>query len=229
MGGRGFPHNAVIEGEFVVTTVRQQSRTIWLPVVFTAIFVSLIAWIWITMSGNFWGRALFWAVILVVIGPWFSSGVRPFLRWYGTTYAFTNRRVMIRQGVFNPRHVDIQFVGINNAIINRHGLDGLFGSGTLLLGQGPNHRLERVAHADKMLKLVLQLTALNHHQIGADLPWLEENFRQFRSRSPSAVAGAVAADGPHPPAPAPAQLPVATPAQPPADPGQAPAQPLTGA
>jgi hypothetical protein len=216
MGGRGFPHNAVIEGEFVVTTVRQQSRTIWLPVVFTAILVALIAWIWITMSGNFWGRALFWAVILIVIGPWFSSGVRPFFRWYGTTYAFTNRRVMIRQGVFNPRHVDIQFVGINNAIIDRHGLDGLFGSGTLLLGSGPNHRLERVAHADKMLKLVLQLTALNH-QIGADLAWLEENFRQFRSRSPQASGGAPPADGPHPPA------------APPADPGPAPARPLTGA
>jgi hypothetical protein len=220
MGGRGFPHNAVIEGEWVVTTVRQQSRTIWLPVVFTAIFVALTAWIWITMSGNLWGRALFWAVILVVIGPWFSSGVRPFFRWYGTTYAFTNRRVMIRQGVFNPRHVDIQFVGINNAIIDRHGLDGLFGSGTLMLGQGPNQRLERVAHADKMLKLVLQLTALNHHQIGADLVWLEENFRQFRNRPPSA-SGAAAADGSH--------VPAATPAQPPADPGPTPAQPRTGA
>jgi hypothetical protein len=220
MGGKGFPDNAVIEGEFVVATVRQQSRTIWLPVVFTAVFVALISWIWITMNGNFLGRVLFWAVILVVIGPWFTSGVRPFLRWYGTTYAFTNRRVMIRQGVFNPRHVDIQFVGINNAIIDRHGLDGLFGSGTLLLGQGPNHRLERVAHADKMLKLVLQLTALNH-QIGADLAWLEENFRQFRSRSANTSGGAAAPDAAH--------VPAATAAHPPVDHGPTAAQPHTGA
>ena len=214
MSGKGFPGSSVIEGEWVVTTVRQHSRMIWLPAVFTAVFVALLLWIWITMSGNFWGRALFWCVVLLVVGPWVASGLRPFLRWYGMRYAFTNRRVIVRQGVFNPRLVSIQFVRVNNAIVDRHGLDGLFRSGTLILGPDRDHRLEHVPRAEKMLKLVLQLTALSH-EIGADVTWLEQNFRSFRNRPPQTFdVGASSAGVAAPAAPQETIDPVSAPAPP---------------
>ncbi len=209
MLGRRFPDDALIEDEWVVTTVRPQWRVILVPVFFTVAFALLVAWIWFTMSDNFWGRALFALVVLGGLAPWGWYALPRMATWYRTRYAFTNRRVLVRRGVFNARQVDIQFVSVNDAIIERHGLDAIFGSGTLILGRGPDHSLPNIPDVNKMKKLAMQLVALSH-EMGADMTWLEQNFRRFRNRAPGTGPAQLPRPG-QPSADRPAAVPPASP------------------
>ena len=65
--------------------------------------------------------------------------VRPFLRWWATTYSLTNRRLVMRTGVLTKVSVDLPLWRVTDVSTQRSLGDRLLGCGTLVAqtaGQG---------------------------------------------------------------------------------------------
>lgn len=78
-------------------------------------------------------RPLGQAVVLALGGAlagW--ACVRPFLRWWSTTYSLTNRRLVMRTGVLSKVSVDLPLWRINDVSMQRSLGDRMLGCGTLV-------------------------------------------------------------------------------------------------
>jgi uncharacterized membrane protein YdbT with pleckstrin-like domain len=73
-------------------------------------------------------------VVVLVLGAALAGWacVRPFLRWWATTYSLTNRRLVMRTGVLNKVSVDLPLWRINDVSTERSLGDRLLGCGTLV-------------------------------------------------------------------------------------------------
>lgn len=58
--------------------------------------------------------------------------VRPFLRWWATTYSLTNRRLVMRTGVLSKVSVDLPLWRVTDVTTRRSLGDRLLGCGTLV-------------------------------------------------------------------------------------------------
>lgn len=59
--------------------------------------------------------------------------VIPFMRWFSTTYTFTDRRIITRRGILTKTGHDLPLTRIVNVSYNRSLSDRMFGCGTLVL------------------------------------------------------------------------------------------------
>ncbi|HEY0240232.1 MAG TPA: PH domain-containing protein [Friedmanniella sp.] len=73
-------------------------------------------------------------VVVLVLGAALAgwASVRPFLRWWATTYSLTNRRLVMRTGVLSKVSVDLPLWRINDVTTQRSLADRMLGCGTLL-------------------------------------------------------------------------------------------------
>lgn len=70
------------------------------------------------------------AVALLVVLIWV---LRPFLRWYATTYTLTDRRVLIRQGILTQSGRDIPLARVTDVAFKRTLWQRMLRTGTLIL------------------------------------------------------------------------------------------------
>lgn len=73
-------------------------------------------------------------LVVVVLGAALAGWacVRPFLRWWATTYSLTNRRLVMRTGVLSKTSVDLPLWRVNDVSCERSLGDRLLGCGTLV-------------------------------------------------------------------------------------------------
>ena len=73
-------------------------------------------------------------LVVLVLGAALAGWacVRPFLRWWSTTYSLTNRRLVMRTGVLNKMSVDLPLWRIADVSAERSLGDRILGCGTLV-------------------------------------------------------------------------------------------------
>ncbi|WP_299051089.1 PH domain-containing protein [uncultured Nocardioides sp.] len=127
-----FPTRLLNEGERVVVSTRTHVKVLLLPLL--VLLVTLVAAVLLSRLGEgtteqvldyvAWGLAA-----LVVL--WFV--VRPFLRWWTTTYTFTDRRFVARSGVVAKEGRTIPLNRISGVDFDIGILDRMLGCGTLVV------------------------------------------------------------------------------------------------
>src|SRR5690606_13675176 len=131
-------------------------------------------------------RTIDWAVSIVALGfvVWFV--VRPFLRWWTTTYTFTNRRLRFRTGFIAKEGRTIPLNRISGVDFDIDLTARLFGCGTLVVtdaseaGRVELHDIPRVEHVQKLVsdELHRQATGGDRHDDGRS----EEHTSELQSR-----------------------------------------------
>ncbi|MQA02755.1 MAG: PH domain-containing protein [Streptosporangiales bacterium] len=77
-----------------------------------------------------WMRAAIAVICLLVVLLWV---LRPFLRWYTTTYTLTDRRVLIREGIFTRSGRDIPLARVTDVAFRHTLWQRMLRTGTLIL------------------------------------------------------------------------------------------------
>ncbi len=83
-------------------------------------------------------------VVAVLLVLWLT--VAPLLRWRATHYVFTNRRVLIRRGVFSHSGRDIALGRISDVAYEQSFADRIFRAGTLHIESAGEHGQETLVN-----------------------------------------------------------------------------------
>jgi hypothetical protein len=145
------PNDPAVEERIV--TIRAHWRHLAFPIGYSALSVALLAWLALTVLGNFWGRALLAVLAMVGLAAWVRLALAPFVQWFTKSYTVTGQRVLFHDSIKAQRQVELAKISLPTQ--TRTGLDVLFRSGTLDLGGG--YVLERIPRVKKTATLISEL------------------------------------------------------------------------
>ena len=133
----GFPEKLLNEGEHVVVSTRTHVKVligalfVLLVTVFLAAFAAALVERQVDNNGVRTAIGVVVGVLaVVVLVQWV---LRPFVRWYTTTYTFTNRRFIQRAGFIAKSGRTIPLNRISGVDFEIGLVDRLFGCGTLVV------------------------------------------------------------------------------------------------
>jgi uncharacterized membrane protein YdbT with pleckstrin-like domain len=155
-----FPESVLDNGEQIVRNLRPHWRRVVLPIVVLLVVIGLASYGWFALpSGSARQplRDVILAAALVIIVWW---TVRPLLRWLTTRYVVTNRRVLMRNGVFSRTGRDVPLTRVNDVSFSRTVVERLIGSGTLTIesaGDRGQVLLHDVPHVESVQRDIYRL------------------------------------------------------------------------
>ena len=173
-----FPSKLLNEGEHVVVTTRTHIKVlvgalfVLLLTVFLAAFAAAVVERQVENDGVRTAIGVVVGVLaVVVLVQWV---LRPFVRWYTTSYTFTNRRFIQRQGFIAKQGRTIPLNRISGVDFDIGLVDRLFGCGTLVVsdaseeGRVPLKDIPRVEEVQRLVAAELhRLTARDRVDDGA--------------------------------------------------------------
>lgn len=151
-----YPEEALAEGESLVLHRHPHWKMLVLPVLYLVLAVAVASFLAALARNQSWAHVA-WVVLTVVAAVavlWLTVG--PVLRWRSTHFVLTDRRVLVREGVFTRTGIDIPMTRINSVQF-RHGLvDRVLGTGTLVIESASDEPLEfdDVPHVERVHSLL---------------------------------------------------------------------------
>jgi uncharacterized membrane protein YdbT with pleckstrin-like domain len=120
------------QGEVEVLHLRTHAKALIAPAIVLLLLAVLVglAFAFVPPSMLPWAS---WVIVIVALLALIVWVVAPFLRWWSTTYTFTNRRIITRRGIISKRGHDLPLTRINNVAYELSLTDRIFGCGTLQL------------------------------------------------------------------------------------------------
>lgn len=150
------------EGESVVVSTRTHVKALLLPALTLVVVAGLAGYAATLPSGEQAGllRAVIGVVALVLV-LW--RCVWPFVLWLTTTYTFTDRRLITREGVLTRRGHDISLSRISDISYEKDLLDRVLGCGTLIVSDAGDlaielHDIPRVEEVQRAVSELLHQT-----------------------------------------------------------------------
>ncbi len=146
------------EGEHVVVSCRTHVKALFGPILaLLVVIAAAVAALVIEIGNSTVDTTINWAVVVIALGfvVWFV--VRPFLRWWTTTYTFTNRRLMFRTGFIAKEGRTIPLNRISGVDFEIDLTDRIFGCGTLVVtdaseaGRVELHDIPRVEQVQRIV------------------------------------------------------------------------------
>ena len=144
-----WPHDALTDGEEIVTQFRPHWRLLFLPAAVTlVVVVGIVAVVrWVPGDGL--------ADVLPIVGllalfAWFA--VRPFVDWFYTRYVLTTERLITRRGLVAREGVEIPLENITNVNFSQTIFERLLGAGDLLVesaGETGHSAFFDIPHPDR--------------------------------------------------------------------------------
>lgn len=134
----GFPQRLLADDERLVLVLRRHVKVLFGPILLLILcLVALGATAALTPAGSrFWALLVVAAIALVILLRW---ALWPFLIWFNTVYAITNRRLILRNGVLNRSGHDMPLGRLNDVSFSHNLLERLLGCGTLVVESGGEH------------------------------------------------------------------------------------------
>lgn len=117
------------DGERVVHDLHQHWVKLVGPAVLLVLTVGLGGFL-AALASQQWLRLVIGVAALVVVVVWV---LRPFLRWYTTTYTLTDRRILIRGGILTKSGHDLPLRRIVDVAFRHTLWQRMYGAGTLIL------------------------------------------------------------------------------------------------
>ncbi|NPC95716.1 PH domain-containing protein [Nocardioides sp. zg-DK7169] len=123
------------DGEVVVVSTRTHAKALLVPVLALVVLLALGLAVQLLVDHEV-VTLVAWVVVALAAARWF---LWPLLEWLTGTYAFTDRRLITRTGVFVRRGHDIPLSRISDIEIELHLSDRLLGCGTLVISDASTH------------------------------------------------------------------------------------------
>jgi uncharacterized membrane protein YdbT with pleckstrin-like domain len=164
------------EGEYVVVSTRTHAKALIGPVLLLLLTAFVVAFVgsrvtdWVDGDTARTVVRVAVAALAAVVLLW--GVVRPFIRWFTTSYTFTNRRFIHRTGFIAREGRTIPLNRISGVDFEVGVLDRLFGCGTLVVsdaseqGRVELHDVPRVEQTQ--MKVVEELHRLSERERPSD-------------------------------------------------------------
>ena len=131
------PAPALAAGEYVIWTGKPRKRAY---IADKALSLLPIAVIWTVFDLNFLrisgGNGFLLMFLLVHMMPvwlWLGSAVTSVFQWRNEDYYLTNKRIIIRKGIFNPQRQSLFLRDVHSIRTHYGFLDRIFGSGDIYI------------------------------------------------------------------------------------------------
>jgi membrane protein YdbS with pleckstrin-like domain len=138
--------NRLFSGEQVIVQSRPQARSLAVPALAFILIPAAAAYLLAVLRPTRFGEAfpqladwqpfLVTAVLVLAAAGELLYPVRQWLRWAGTLYTLTDRRIILRTGWLSRRRMDIPLEGIRHLQSRQDLLQRLLRSGTVYLDLG---------------------------------------------------------------------------------------------
>ena len=122
-----YPAKLLAPGESVVYELRPHWRGLIVPIAsfLVEVFILTALFLYTDISWLRWGIG----IIFVILVVWRS--LIPFLRWITTEYVFTDRRIIVRQGLLTKEGRDMPLAKTNNVTFRQSILGRMLNYGDL--------------------------------------------------------------------------------------------------
>lgn len=137
-----YPDDLLVEGEQVVAHEHPHWKMVIVPVLVLLLVVgvaSFLAALVRTQGWAVWAWLGFAGAGLALV---LRFTVLPVVRWRTTHFVVTDRRVLVREGVFTRQGIDIPLRRISGVQFRRTLLERMLGSGTLVIESDSDEQLE---------------------------------------------------------------------------------------
>ena len=128
-----FPARLLGDDEEVVLDLHPHWKRILLPALLIPVVAGVASYLVFVVPDGSARTPLRWAILAVAVVILLRWSLWPFLQWLTTRYVLTNRRVVIRSGVFSRSGRDIPLTRVNDVSFHRSFVERIFGSGTLMI------------------------------------------------------------------------------------------------
>lgn len=149
-------------GERLIISTRQHPKALFGPILVLVVLLAVAVVAQVQLEDSGFQQVLTYLVwALAVLGIlWFT--VRPFLVWLTTVHAFTDRRLITRNGIITRRGHDIPLARVSDISIEINLIDRPFGCGSLLIADASTHGLVRLNDIPHVEAAQRQLNELLH-------------------------------------------------------------------
>lgn len=129
------------EGEQLILTLREHVKALFWPAV-VLVLIGVAVGVGIAMIPDQYRPVGLYVLggVALLLSIWLCF--LPWLRWFTTTIAITDRRIITRRGIINRLGHDVPLRRINNVNYDRDLLDRIFGCGTLTMETAAGQPLE---------------------------------------------------------------------------------------
>ena len=128
------------EGEHIIASTRTHWKALVLPATALIVTCAVTGFLVAVLPSGRTHDPLMWLVVVLALLVIAYACLRPFLRWYTSSYTVTNRRLINRSGVFTRRGRDIPLHRITDVSYERGVVDRLLGCGTLVVSDAAEGR-----------------------------------------------------------------------------------------
>jgi uncharacterized membrane protein YdbT with pleckstrin-like domain len=129
----GFPKRLLGQDEVLVLLLRPHVKRLIGPVVLLLLVAPVTTFVAGLIPDGAAQPFLRWAVVLAAGLVLLRWTVWPFLVWWNTVYVITNRRLVMRHGVFSRSGHDMPLTRLNDVSFTHNMFERLLGCGTLVV------------------------------------------------------------------------------------------------
>ncbi len=149
-------------GERLIISTRQHPKALFVPILLLVLFLAIAVVAQVKLENDGFQQTLTYIVwVLALLGIlWFT--VRPFFVWLTTVHAFTDRRLITRNGILTRRGHDIPLARVSDISIEINLIDRPFGCGSLLIADASTNGLVRLNDIPHVEAAQRQLNELLH-------------------------------------------------------------------
>ena len=90
--------------------------------------------------------------------------VAPLLQWWNSTFTLTDRRVLMRWGVFTKREQEVRLAHITSVNTERSLVDRIFGAGTIVMKDAGSERPVRMTDIPRAVQVKDKIDALRDNR-----------------------------------------------------------------
>jgi uncharacterized membrane protein YdbT with pleckstrin-like domain len=137
-----YPDDLLVEDEQVVVHRHPHWKMLVVPVVVLLLVVGVTSFLAALVSAQSWAP---WAWLGLALAGLALAGrftVYPVVRWRTTHFVVTDRRVLVREGVFTRQGMDIPLQRISSVQFRQGLLERMLGAGTLVVESDSDESLE---------------------------------------------------------------------------------------
>lgn len=134
-----FPNRLLGDDEQVVLDLHPHWKQLVWPLLLLPLVVGLATYLVFIVPDGSARTPLRWAVIALAALVLLRFTLWPFLRWQTTRYVLTNRRVVIRTGVFGRSGRDIPLTRVNDVSFQHTLFERMLRCGTLTIESAGEH------------------------------------------------------------------------------------------
>ncbi|GAA3675942.1 PH domain-containing protein [Nocardioides ginsengisoli] len=138
-------------GERLIISTRQHPKALFVPILALIVFLAIAVAVQVKLDDTGFQHVvtlIVWVLALIGI-VWFT--LRPFLVWLTTVHAFTDRRLITRNGIVTRRGHDIPLARVSDISIEINLMDRPFGCGSLIIADASTFgtvRLNDIPHVE---------------------------------------------------------------------------------